>query len=74
MAGCLGVFHLYAAGMQPHATLAFYNPAQCLRASLQDRTISRLTEMQSLEYLLQHARAHEPVNVLALQEAVQKHH
>ncbi|GLC33066.1 hypothetical protein PLESTB_000374200 [Pleodorina starrii] len=34
-----------------------------------DRTISRLTEMQSLEYLLHHARQHEPSLVLALQEA-----
>ncbi|EFJ47611.1 hypothetical protein VOLCADRAFT_61252, partial [Volvox carteri f. nagariensis] len=32
-----------------------------------DRTISRLTEMQSLEYLVHHARQHEPSLVLALQ-------
>lgn len=34
-----------------------------------DRTISRLTEMQSLEYLLHHAKAHEPALLLALHEA-----
>lgn len=34
-----------------------------------DRTISRLTEMQSLEYLLHHARLHAPELVLALEEA-----
>ncbi|GFR48512.1 hypothetical protein Agub_g10405 [Astrephomene gubernaculifera] len=33
-----------------------------------DRTISRLTEMQSVEYLLHHAKQHEPALVLALQE------
>ncbi len=34
-----------------------------------DRTISRLTEMQSIEYLLHHAKEHEPALLLALQEA-----
>ncbi|KXZ44587.1 hypothetical protein GPECTOR_65g205 [Gonium pectorale] len=34
-----------------------------------ERTISRLTEMQSIEYLMHHARQHEPSLVLALQEA-----
>lgn len=37
-----------------------------------DRTISRLTEMQSLEYLLTHAHAHAPEYVLALEEAAAK--
>jgi len=37
-----------------------------------DRTISRLTEMQSLEYLIAHAKAHAPENLLALQEQQQK--
>ena len=37
-----------------------------------DRTISRLTEMQSLEYQLQHAQSHCPENVLALEEALAK--
>lgn len=34
--------------------------------ALQDRTISRLTEMQSLEYLISHAQRHVPQNLLAL--------
>lgn len=33
-----------------------------------DRTISRLTEMQSDEYLEAHAQAHAPELLLALQE------
>lgn len=37
-----------------------------------DRTISRLTEMQSLEYQLQHAQQHAPENLLALEEAIAK--
>lgn len=37
-----------------------------------DRTISRLTEMQSLEYLVSHAAAHEPALALALREALDK--
>lgn len=37
-----------------------------------DRTISRLTEMQSMEYLLAHAKLHAPHTVLALQELQQK--
>ncbi|KAG1654072.1 hypothetical protein FOA52_007449 [Chlamydomonas sp. UWO 241] len=37
-----------------------------------DRAVSRLTEMQSLEYLLHHAQRHLPGNVLALQEALAK--
>lgn len=37
-----------------------------------ERTISRLTEMQSLEYLLAHAHAHAPELVLALEEATAK--
>ncbi|KAF5836723.1 AFG1-like ATPase-domain-containing protein [Dunaliella salina] len=37
-----------------------------------DRTISRLTEMQSLEYLLVHAQRHSPESMLALQEANRK--
>lgn len=32
-----------------------------------DRTISRLLEMQSVEYQLHHARQHEPSLVLALE-------
>jgi len=39
-----------------------------------DRTISRLTEMQSLEYLAAHADAHDPSLKLALQEALDKKH
>jgi predicted ATPase len=35
-----------------------------------DRTISRLTEMQSLEYLAAHAEAHEPSLRAALREAL----
>jgi hypothetical protein len=35
----------------------------------QDRTVSRLTEMQSIEYLLAHAELHAPCNLLALQQA-----
>uniref|UniRef100_A0A7R9YUT9 ATPase n=1 Tax=Chlamydomonas euryale TaxID=1486919 RepID=A0A7R9YUT9_9CHLO len=38
-----------------------------------DRTISRLTEMQSVEYLLHHAKQHAKGNVLALEEALAKH-
>jgi hypothetical protein len=34
---------------------------------LQDRTVSRLIEMQSLEYLLSHAQRHVPEHLLALQ-------
>jgi protein AFG1 len=37
-----------------------------------DRTISRLMEMQSLEYQLQHAQSHAPENMLALEEALAK--
>ncbi|GFH09302.1 uncharacterized protein HaLaN_04412, partial [Haematococcus lacustris] len=37
-----------------------------------DRTISRMTEMQSLEYLVAHAKHHAPQNLLALQEAQAK--
>ena len=37
-----------------------------------DRTISRLTEMQSLEFLLAHANEHAPENKLALEEAKAK--
>ncbi len=37
-----------------------------------DRTVSRLTEMQSLEYLAAHADAHDPSLKLALQEALDK--
>jgi predicted ATPase len=33
-----------------------------------ERTISRLTEMQTLTYLVAHARAHAPVLLLALEE------
>lgn len=33
-----------------------------------DRVISRLTEMQSAEYLMAHARLHAPHLILALQE------
>lgn len=35
-----------------------------------DRTISRLLEMQSVEYQLHHARQHEPSLVLALEVGV----
>lgn len=41
-------------------------------AFAKDRTISRLTEMQSIEYLLAHAKQHAPHMVLALQEMHQK--
>lgn len=34
-----------------------------------DRCISRLTEMQSFEYLMAHAKKHSPELLLALQEA-----
>jgi hypothetical protein len=34
-----------------------------------DRCISRLTEMQSYEYLIAHAKKHSPQLLLALQEA-----
>ena len=34
-----------------------------------DRIISRLTEMDSLEYLTAHAKQHEPVLLPALEEA-----
>jgi predicted ATPase len=37
-----------------------------------DRTISRLTEMQSIEHLLVHAQQHAPQLVLALEEAQAK--
>ncbi|GAX74866.1 hypothetical protein CEUSTIGMA_g2312.t1 [Chlamydomonas eustigma] len=37
-----------------------------------ERTISRLTEMQSTEYLVAHAQNHAPENLLALQEAQSK--
>ena len=33
-----------------------------------DRTVSRLTEMESREYLMSHARNHVPCLVLALEE------
>lgn len=35
-----------------------------------DRTISRLTEMQTLEYMAAHASKHDPTLLLALQEAL----
>jgi hypothetical protein len=34
-----------------------------------ERCISRLVEMQSLEYLIRHARRHSPSLLLALEEA-----
>ena len=37
-----------------------------------DRAISRLTEMQSIEYLLAHAKQYAPYMVLALQEMQHK--
>ncbi len=37
-----------------------------------DRCISRLTEMQSFEYLMAHAKRHSPELLLALQEAAAK--
>ncbi len=37
-----------------------------------DRCISRLTEMQSFEYLMAHAKKHAPELLLALQEAAAK--
>jgi hypothetical protein len=37
-----------------------------------DRTISRLTEMQSIEYLIQHSKLHAPHLQLALQEMQQR--
>lgn len=41
-------------------------------AFAKDRTISRLTEMQSIEYQLQYAKQHAPQLVLALQEMQQQ--
>jgi predicted ATPase len=41
-------------------------------AFVKDRTISRLTEMQSIEYLIQYAKQHAPQLVLALQEMQQQ--
>ena len=38
-------------------------------ALAKDRTISRLLEMQSREYLIAHAEQHAPELVLALKEA-----
>lgn len=37
-----------------------------------ERCISRLTEMQSYEYLIGHAKKHSPQLLLALQEAAEK--
>lgn len=37
-----------------------------------DRTVSRLIEMQSMEYMVTHARAHAPELLLALLEAQAK--
>ena len=34
-----------------------------------ERCISRLTEMQSLEYLIEHAKQHSPQLLLALEQA-----
>jgi peroxisome-assembly ATPase len=41
-------------------------------AFAKDRTVSRLTEMQTLEYALAHAERHEPQLVMALEEAQAK--
>lgn len=41
-------------------------------AFVKDRAISRLTEMQSIEYQIQYAKQHAPQLVLALQEMQQK--
>ena len=41
-------------------------------AFVKDRAISRLTEMQSIEYQLQYAKLHAPQLVLALQEMQQQ--
>jgi peroxisome-assembly ATPase len=41
-------------------------------AFAKDRTVSRLTEMQTLEYALAHAERHEPRLVMALEEAQAK--
>ncbi len=37
-----------------------------------ERCISRLTEMQSFEYLIEHARQHSPQLMLALEQASKK--
>ena len=37
-----------------------------------ERCISRLVEMQSLEYLIRHAKRHSPSLLLALEEAQQR--
>ena len=37
-----------------------------------ERCISRLTEMQSLEYLMRHAKRHSPSLLLALEEAQER--
>lgn len=39
-----------------------------------DRTVSRLTEMQTLEYAIAHAQRHEPRLLLALQEEQARRH
>jgi len=41
-------------------------------AFVKDRAISRLTEMQSIEYQIQYAKQHAPQLVLALQEMQQQ--
>jgi hypothetical protein len=41
-------------------------------AFVKDRAISRLTEMQSIEYQIQYAKQHAPQLVLALQEVQQQ--
>lgn len=41
-------------------------------AFVKDRAISRLTEMQSIEYQIQYAKQHAPQLVLALEEMQQK--
>ena len=37
-----------------------------------ERCISRLTEMQSFEYLIEHAKQHSPQLLLALEQASSK--
>jgi hypothetical protein len=64
--------HLQGRGGQPLATV---HPCNCVLALqvvddnlgfTKDRTISRLIEMQSREYLTQHAEKHAPELLLAL--------
>ena len=45
---------------------------RCRVVCMQDRTVSRLTEMQSVEYLIAHAEQYVTGNLLALREAKER--